>query len=257
MAGIDTLLRGAVGALAKDKVSPFLSPSQRDFLALVLNPQGYLLDKGINAAANALGYGSDYKTIKDDAKNNEEYYKQVMRNAAGDVLPESIGDLVRATPRISEADLQPAGIYTTFDPETETYVQRESPNPAAKPDAAQFEDFMRELNFGANLEVGPQEEYSQTRLNDEYDFATSLSDFQPVMNDSAPVTETPADSSGAIDFGGTMDYSEIFGDYGGGYGGAGKGFEREMDYGGGYDPFEGSGNYVYNAKGGVIPRGRR
>lgn len=130
MAGINELVKGAVGTLAKDKVSQYLSPAQMDFITFALNPQGYLLDKGVNAAANALGYGSQYRELKGGAQDDKEWYKEVMRDAIGDVLPGSIGDFVRATPRISEADLQPAGEYIAWNPDTQSFETQQSNSPA-------------------------------------------------------------------------------------------------------------------------------
>jgi len=146
--GVESLVKGAVGTLAKDKVSSYLSPSQMDFITFALNPQAYLLDKGVNAAANALGYGSQYRELKGGAQSEKEEYKQVMRDAIGDMLPDTVGDFVRATPRISEADLQPAGTYTAFDPNTQTYMQQGSSNPIARSDSAGFDNFVRDLNYG-------------------------------------------------------------------------------------------------------------
>jgi len=148
MAGIESLVKGAVGTLAKDKVASYLSPSQMDFITFALNPQAYLLDKGVNAAANALGYGSQYRELKGGAQGENEYYKEVMRDSIGDMLPDTVGDFVRATPRISEADQAPAGAYTVFDPATQTYTQQGSSNPVALANSAGFENFVRDLNYG-------------------------------------------------------------------------------------------------------------
>jgi hypothetical protein len=148
MAGIESLVKGAVGTLAKDKVASYLSPSQMDFITFALNPQAYLLDKGVNAAANALGYGSQYRELKGGAQGENEYYKEVMRDSIGDMLPDTIGDFVRATPRISEADQAPAGVYTAFDPDTQTYVQYGSPNPVSTGTSGAFENTVRDTQYG-------------------------------------------------------------------------------------------------------------
>ena len=79
MSGINTLVKGAVGTLAKDKVASYLSPAQMDFITFALNPQGYLLDKGVNAAANALGYGSQYRELKGGAEADKEYYTYLIK----------------------------------------------------------------------------------------------------------------------------------------------------------------------------------
>jgi len=310
--GIDTLLKGAVSSLAKDKITNTLTPTQMELASFILSPQYYMAEKGVNKIAEILGYGSEWKNTNDASKNLNEYYKQLMRDTIGDALPNTIGDIVRATPRVSEADKAPAGIYTAWDPETESWKQQQSSRPVVASDPAVFENFLRELNAGSNQEVGPLEEYHQKRLDDEYDFHTSLSDFQNGMSDVAPtrslssqtsntndvvpsgytfdasmgavvpvtsidssaptgytfdantgtvIPTTPAEDSTPagyttdtnagvatpIDFGGTMDYSDVIS------GGGGKGFEREMDYGG-YDPFD---NYMAYVNGGQIPKGKR
>jgi hypothetical protein len=99
MAGIDTLFKGAVGSLAKDKITNTLTPTQMELASFILNPQYYIAEKGVNKIAEILGYGSDYKNLSDDQKNDKALYKEVMRNTVGDMLPESLGDIVRATPR--------------------------------------------------------------------------------------------------------------------------------------------------------------
>jgi hypothetical protein len=149
MSGINSLVKGTVSSFAKDKVASYLSPSQLDFLTFALNPQAYLLDKGVNAAANALGYGSQYRELKGGAEADKEYYKEVMRDSIGDMLPDTIGDFVRATPRISEADLQPAGEYIAWDPKTESWTIQGSPRPVPtgiSRDA--FENIARDMQYG-------------------------------------------------------------------------------------------------------------
>jgi hypothetical protein len=279
MAGIDTLLKGAVSALAKDKVSPFLSPSQRDFLALILSPQGYLLDKGVNAAANALGYGDQYRELKGGAEGNKEYYKEVMRDTIGNSLPDSIGDFVRATPRISEADQIPAGTYTAFDPETQTHVQRESSNPVAKADPAKFEEYVRNDTYGT-LTPG-QKQYVGPLSEDNPIFENRVENLAYDLN-SVPVSGIPKgldlDHLRSLIFGANQDVgplgeydqtnlnneydflsslgeyrvdsNEPMGDIGFSshdYGGGGGGGDRgDFDY-----------SFYEMAKGGRIPRGKK
>jgi len=268
VAGIDSLLKGVVQSFAKDTAGKILTPQQMEFARFLINPQFYLAEQGINKLSNLMGYGQEVKELQTDAKVNEDYFKQIMRDAAGNVLPDSIGNLIRATPKPSEADLQPAGVYTGFDPETQTYIQKESSNPIPRVTSAQFDDFLRELEIDVIPEVGPQEEYSQARLNDEYDFMSSLSDFQPGLQDSAPATEpgledsAPVtepgleDSDNSIDLSGTMDYSDLFS------GGGGR--DLEMYFGNDFGGFGGGGDRGYfdyssnaMAKGGQIRRGRR
>jgi hypothetical protein len=145
---VDQFIKGAVGSLAKDKITNTLTPTQMELASFILNPQYYIAEKGINKIADILGYGSDYKNLSADAKSDKDYYKEIIRDSIGNVLPSSIGDIVRATPRTSEADLQPAGAYTTFDPATQTYIQQESSNPVTSANSFGFENFVRDLNYG-------------------------------------------------------------------------------------------------------------
>jgi hypothetical protein len=269
MAGINDLVKGAVGTLAKDKVSQYLSPAQMDFITFALNPQGYLLDKGVNAAANALGYGSQYRELKGGAEDNKEYYKEVMRDSIGDMLPDTVGDFVRATPRISEADLQPAGEYIAWNPDTQSFETQGSPRPVASSDPFASARFDAKVNpdspYNTNSQnyVGPANPkdmdssiYSSNLTDllsmlDEYrvaevpemvttesttdggggndlsytemiDVLNSSPAYGPNPNMNAPATESFA----PMDFGGAMDYSDVFGsgygDFGGGGGSKGN-----------------------------------
>jgi hypothetical protein len=238
MAGIDNLVKGAVGTFAKDKVASYLSPAQMDFITFALNPQGYLLDKGVNAAANALGYGSQYRELKGGAQDDKEWYKEVMRDTIGDALPGSIGDFVRATPR---GDDTPAGMY--YDPNVGDFVQ--SSNPVASSDQFAGDRFGGEYDqnsvFNTNSQnyVGPVTPSTQ---NDVYygNMSELLGMLSPYRTAEVPEMVTTgtketapdgytfnADTGTAepIDFGGTMDYSDVFGggysDFGGGGGGGG------------------------------------
>jgi hypothetical protein len=246
MAGINDLVKGAVGTLAKDKVSQYLSPAQMDFITFALNPQGYLLDKGVNAAANALGYGSQYRELKGGAEDNKEWYKEVMRDAAGDALPGSIGDFVRATPRGNDT---PAGMY--YDPNVGDFVQ--SSNPVASSDPFAGDRFSGKYDqnsiFNTNSQnyVGP----ANPKDMDSSIYSSNLTDLLSMLDEyrAAEVPEivttgdkasfeagdtfdadlgmnVPSNTGGGdfapMDFGGAMDYSD-FG--GGGGGGGGKYFD--------------------------------
>jgi hypothetical protein len=66
---------------------------------------------------------------------------------------------------------------------------------------------LRDLNAGDSQTVGPLEEYDQKRLDAEYDFQTSLSDFQPGLNNDVSdlgevtvVDQKPADSGGDLSY---------------------------------------------------------
>ena len=292
MAGITPLVKGAVGSFAKDKVSQYLSPAQMDFITFALNPQGYLLDKGVNAAANALGYGSQYRELKGGAQDEKDYYREVMRDTIGDMLPDTVGDFVRATPRISEADRQPAGEYIAWNPDTQSFETQGSPRPVSTSNSAAFENTVRDMQYGTQTPgtgkaVGPLPEgnpifennvsnlpyeikstpvsgapegfdpallaavirdtgatTTDTGFTDDLgevtvvdqktpsgggdlsytemlDVLNSTSTYDPNLGMNVPVTE----SFTPIDFGGTMDYSDVFGggygDFGGGGGGGG------------------------------------
>ena len=134
MAGVDKLLSGGLKSFGFDKASGYFSPTQMDFLSFALNPQAYLIDKGVNAAAEALGYGSQYRELQGGAKDEKDYYKEVMRDAIGDVLPGAIGDFVRVNPRSTETDNTPAGTYTAWNPETQSFEEQQSSTPVAVPD---------------------------------------------------------------------------------------------------------------------------
>jgi hypothetical protein len=142
MAGIDSLVKGAVGTFAKDKVSPMLSPSQMDFLTFALNPQAYLLNKGVTAAADYLGYGNEYKELKAGAQDDKDYYKEVLRDTIGNALPNTIGDFIRATPRVEEP----------YDPYNGYYAQNIGDwvsTLESTPEANdKFENFVRNENYG-------------------------------------------------------------------------------------------------------------
>ncbi len=207
MAGIDTLIRGAVGSLAKDKITSQLTPTQMELASFILNPQYYMAEKGINKIADILGYGSDYKNLQADAKSNNQYYKEIMRDALGNVLPDSIGNIIRSNPKISEADQAPAGEYLAWDPATQSWTTQGSPSPVSTGTSDAFDDFLRNLNAGDTQTVGPLEEYDQKRLDAEYDFQTSLSDFQPGLSNNTDdlgevtvVDQKPADSGGDLSY---------------------------------------------------------
>jgi len=296
--GVESLVKGAVGTLAKDKVASYLSPSQMDFITFALNPQAYLLDKGVNAAANALGYGSQYRELKGGAQGENDYYKEVMRDTIGDALPNSIGDFVRATPRMTDAE---------YEARMETLRQS-----AGTPEAiAQFDNFVRDLNYGTQTPgtgkaVGPLPEgnpiFESNVSNLPYELmSTPVSgapnNFDPallaaIIRDANPtstgatddlgevtvVDQKPSGSGGDLsytdmidvlnsspaygpnpnmnvpvtesftpmDFGGGMDYSDVFGSGYGDFGGGGGSKGNIEDY-----------SYSQYRRGGQISRGIR
>lgn len=264
MAGINNLVKGAVGTLAKDKVSQYLSPAQMDFITFALNPQAYLLDKGVNAAANALGYGSQYRELKGGAQDDKEWYKEIMRDTIGDALPGSIGDFVRATPRISEADQAPAGEYIAWNPDTQSFETQGSPRPVPTGNSARFENTVRDMQYGTQTPgtgkaVGPLPEgnpiFESNVSNLPYDLqSTPVSGapegFDPdllaaIIRDANTTGTGTTDDFGEMVIsddktpsgGGDLSYTEMIdvlnspSGYGGDFGGGGGGKGNIEDYG--------------------------
>lgn len=104
MADLTSLVAGGAKSLLRDKASEYMSPQQMEFARFALSPQAYLADKGIAAVANLLGYGNQYQELKAGAQGQKEYGKEVARDAIGDALPGTLGDFVRATPKMTDAD---------------------------------------------------------------------------------------------------------------------------------------------------------
>ena len=122
MAGIGDLAFGALKKFGGDALGDTLSPTQKEFLSFILSPQGYVLNKGIGALANAAGFGDDYQGLQDSKKANDRYAKDVFRDSVSDMLPNSVGNLLRVTPKnVSD----PAGAY--FDLETNQWVYPAEP----------------------------------------------------------------------------------------------------------------------------------
>lgn len=189
MAGIDSLVKGAVGTFAKDKVSSMLSPSQMDFITFALNPQAYLLNKGVTAAADYLGYGNEVRDLKAGAEDDKEYYKEVMRDTIGDALPESIGDFVRATPRVEEP-YDPYNGY--FAQNINDWVGTRESTPEVYD---RFENTVRDMNYGTQTPgtgkyVGPLPE-------DNAIFEANVSNL-PYELKSTPVSGAPDDFDPAL-----------------------------------------------------------
>jgi hypothetical protein len=253
MAGIDSLVLQGGKSLLKDKAFEFLNPSQMEFARFAMNPQMYLAEKGITAVAELLGYGSEVKDLQNGAKDDKTYSKEIMRDALGDVLPNAIGDFVRATPR---GDNSPAGTYTAWNPETQSYEQNQSSNPVATSNAFTNQQF--DARYNPNSVFNPDSiNYSgpaHPLFADSNAYRTNISDLmemlQPYKAGNAKATNlddifgkditpnplvmennTPGGDvgSGTLDFGGTMDMSDALGAYEqspiemGGNSGGGKG----------------------------------
>lgn len=204
MAGIESLLKGAVGSFAKDKAASFMTPSQMELARFALSPQAYLADKGIAAVAQLLGYGNEFKELKAGAEDEKAYGKEVARDAIGDMLPNAVGDFVRATPRVEEP----------YDPYNGYFAQNigdwVSTRDSTPEQLNTFENTVRDMNYGTQTPgqgkyVGPLPEdnamFDAQVSNLPYDLkATPVSgapdDFDPALlasilrGDSANTTDT-------------------------------------------------------------------
>jgi hypothetical protein len=245
MAGIDSLVKSAVGSLAKDKVSGMLTPNQLELASFVMSPQYYLAEKGISKIADILGYGSDYKELQQGAKDEKAYGKEVARDTLGDMLPDVLGDFVRATPR-SDEPYDPYNGYYSQD--VNDWIETSNSTPE-KLNA--FENLVRDMNYGTQTPgqgkyVGPLSEdnplFDAQVSNLPYDLkSTPISgapeDFDPALlasimrGDNANTADnsfvddvgemtivgdrTPSSNLAPIDFGGMMDYGDVFGGGGG------------------------------------------
>jgi len=185
VAGIDTFIRGAVGSLAKDKITSQLTPTQMELASFILNPQYYMAEKGINKIAEILGYGSDYRNLSADAKSDKDWYKEVMRDSIGDILPGSIGDFVRATPRNTETDNTPASMY--YDPNVGDFVQSLNPIPV---NSARFENTVRDMQYGT--QVPGQGKFVGALPEDNAIFQSNVSNLPYELN-SIPIDGMPQD----------------------------------------------------------------
>jgi len=142
MAGIQSLLGGGAKTFGIDKLSENLSPQMRELLPFAINPQGYLVGKAVNSIADYLGYGNEVKDLQADAKAEKDYFKETMRDTIGNALPNSIGDFVRATPRVEEP----------YDPYNGYYAQNindwVSTLDSTPESNDKFEDFVRNEYYG-------------------------------------------------------------------------------------------------------------
>ena len=142
MAGIQSLLGGGAKTFGIDKLSENLSPQMRELLPFAINPQGYLVGKAVNSLADYLGYGNEVKDLQADAKAEKDYFKETMRDTIGNALPNTIGDFIRATPRVEEP----------YDPYNGYYAQNIGDwvsTLESTPEANdKFEDFVRNEYYG-------------------------------------------------------------------------------------------------------------
>jgi hypothetical protein len=139
---VDQFIKGAVGSLAKDKITSTLTPTQMELASFIVNPQYYLAEKGINKIAEILGYSNEVKDLQADAKAEKDYFKETMRDTIGNALPNSIGDFIRATPRVEE-DYDPYNGY--YAQNIGDWVSTRDSTPESN---NKFEDFVRNENYG-------------------------------------------------------------------------------------------------------------
>jgi len=216
--GINQLIQMAAGSLAKDKISSMLTPNQLELANFLMSPQYYIAEKGVNKIADLLGYGSDYRQLKNGAEDEKAYGKEVMRDTVGDMLPGAIGNFVRATPKNTDIDNTPAGVY--YDPNVGDFVQ--SPNPVISSDPFVGDRFAAKVdpnsvyNTDSQTYMGPA---NPKDMNSSI-YSGNLTDLLEMLGPYEQQNfETPAQTatqSAPIDFGGTMDYSDVFGGSGGG-----------------------------------------
>ncbi len=237
MAGLPSLISSGAKSLLTDKAGEYLSPQQMEFARFAMNPQMYLADKGITAVAELLGYGGAYKELQAGAKDEKDYFKETIRDAIGSVLPGTVGDFVRATPKGTDA---PAGTYTVWNPETQSFEQKQSSSPVSTPNDFSNQQFDARYNPNSVFNtdsvnyVGP----NNPKDMDSSIYATNMTDLLEML-DQYRKPETPSTGtddifggditanplvmenntpggdvgSGALDFGGTMDMSDSLGAY--------------------------------------------
>jgi hypothetical protein len=195
VADITSLLAGGAKSLLKDKAEGFLSPSQMELARFAMSPQAYLADKGIAAAANLLGYGDQYRNLRYGAQAEKDYYKETMRDALGNMLPDAVGDVVRSTPRSTEAD---------YDSSMEALRQSaNTPEAAAQFNAGFNPD--SQYNVGSPNYVGPHYPGSMDGM-----YGDNVRDLYEMLGQYQQPNDNSANSA-PIDFGGMMDYGDTFG----------------------------------------------
>ena len=156
-------LLGLASLLGREYANSQPTVQQRDDILKVLSPQTYYGNQLIQYLANtftpALGGGLKDAQVLSDQYAVQPYY---------DSRPEN---------KLSEEE------YNRQMAELSAQVNRPG-------NLENFEDRLRDMEYGTinpndPRYVGPSEEYDQSRLDAEYDFMSSLSDFQPGLNDPA------------------------------------------------------------------------
>jgi hypothetical protein len=169
-------LLGLASILGREYANSQPTLQQRDDILKVLSPQTYygnqliqyLVDKfnpeigsGLKNAQDLTGqYGMQhyYESRPENQLSEEEYNRQMAELSAQVNRP---GNLENFEDRVRDME------YGTINPNDPRYV-------------------------------GPSEEYDQSRLDAEYDFSNSLSDFQPGLND--PIGDNMPQGGGKGEF---------------------------------------------------------
>jgi hypothetical protein len=189
MPDLTSLVGGGLKSFGVDKLSENLSPQMRELLPFAINPQGYLVGKAVNSLADYLGYGNQVKDLQSDAKAEKDYFKETMRDAAGNVLPGALGDFVRATPKETEP----------YDPYNGYYAQNigdwVNTRESTPESLDKFENFVRNENYGTQTpgqgkHVGPLPEDNPL-------FESNVSNL-PYELKSTPVSGAPDDFDPAL-----------------------------------------------------------
>jgi len=154
-------LLGLASILGREYANSQPTLQQRDDILKVLSPQTYYGNQLIQYLADKFNpeIGSGLKNAQDLAGQYgmQHYYESRPEN------------------QLSEEE------YNRQMAELSAQVNRPG-------NLENFEDRLRDMEYGTinpndPRYVGPSEEYDQSRLDAEYDFSNSLSDFQPGLND--------------------------------------------------------------------------
>jgi hypothetical protein len=156
-------LLGLASILGREYANSQPTLQQRDDILKVLSPQTYYGNQLIQYLADKFnpGIGSGLKNAQDltGQYGMQHYYESRPEN------------------QLSEEE------YNRQMAELSAQVNRPG-------NLENFEDRLRDMEYGTinpndPRYVGPSGEYDQSRLDAEYDFSNSISDFQPGLNDPA------------------------------------------------------------------------
>jgi hypothetical protein len=150
-------LLGLASLLGREYANSQPTVQQRDDILKVLSPQTYYGDQLIQYLANtftpALGGGLKNAQVLSDQYAVQPYYENRPENKLSEE------EYNRLMAELSASTNRPGGLE-------------------------RFEDRLRDMEYGTidpnnPRYVGPSEEYDQSRLDAEYDFSNSISDFVP------------------------------------------------------------------------------